>query len=99
MNFLKPAIALALLLSGGILAGITLSAKDNGPGGPPPEIQACQGKKAGDACTFKNREGIAKSDTCRSVKTPKGNDLSCGDLPRPPRDGGNDMPPDMDFKE
>lgn len=99
MRILRSAIALVLLLSGVITAGITLAAKDKGPGGPPPEILACHGKKAGDACTFKNRDGIAKSDTCRNVKTPKGNELSCGDLPKPPRDGGNDMPPEGDFKE
>ena len=77
-----------LLLSGALIFGLNLTAQEKkGPGGPPPEIQACQGKKAGDSCSFKTREGKTRTDTCKELTTPKGKELGCGDLPKPPKDG------------
>lgn len=39
--------------------------RGNRPPGPPPEaIEACQGKSAGDACSFEDREGVALAGKC-----------------------------------
>ena len=85
-------IVVALFLSGSILVALNLMAEQKGPGGPPPEIKACENKKAGDSCTFKTRDGKDKSDTCKSIETPKGKELSCGDMPRPPKNGDDKKP-------
>jgi hypothetical protein len=84
---IRLSAVIALLLSGALVAGISLAAKEKGPGGPPPEIQACKSKKAGDACSFRTRDGSSKNDTCKEITTPAGNELSCGDMPKPPRGG------------
>ena len=89
MKSLKLTAVIAMLLSGAMILGINLSAKEKGPGGPPPQIEACKSKKAGDACSFKTREGSTKTDTCKQVTTPKGKELSCGEMEKPPMDGKN----------
>lgn len=51
-----------------VLAGALLStpAASAPPKGPPPEaITACEGKAAGDACSFEGRRGAAEG-TCQS---------------------------------
>ncbi|GEM_PF-2194630 len=89
MKSFRLSAFVALLLSGALMFGINVIAqeKGKGPGGPPPEIQACKSKKAGDACSFKTRDGSSKSNTCKEITTPMGNELSCGDMPKPPRGG------------
>lgn len=87
MKSFRLSAIIAILLSGALVTGIGLTAKEKGPGGPPPQIEACKGKTAGDACSFKDRDGNQKTDTCKEITTPKGNELSCGNMPKPPRGG------------
>lgn len=85
-SFKIPAVVVAMAMVTSLVA-LNLMAEQNKPMGPPPEIQACKDKKAGESCSFKTREGTSKNDVCKSVTTPKGKELSCGDMPKPPKGG------------
>lgn len=87
MKKFRVSVVGLLLLCGALLLGASLFAEEKGPAGPPPEIEACKGKKAGDACSFKAREGKTKSDVCREITTPKGKELGCGEMHKPPKNG------------
>jgi len=85
MKKLRVIILPAVILSALVFLTFNLTAEQKGPCGPPPEIQACNDKSAGDKCSFKAIDGTTKTDVCKSVKTPKGEELSCGDMPKPPK--------------
>lgn len=54
-----------------------------GGGGPPPEaLEACKGKKDGDAVQFKTPHGDKKNATCRMVAVPA---RPAGDNKGPPQ--------------
>jgi hypothetical protein len=80
----------------GFIACMGLFAQPRGHEGPPPEIQACKDKSAGDKCSFKSRDGSAKSDVCKTVRTPMGEELACGDMPAPPDRGSSRGRPGTD---
>ncbi|HUN94147.1 MAG TPA: hypothetical protein VMU33_18995 [Burkholderiaceae bacterium] len=51
--------------------------------GPPPEaIAACQGKAAGDACSFTNRRNETRTGTCFAPPAPPAS--ASGTMPQPP---------------
>lgn len=85
INNFKIYVTAGILLASCIIA-FNLIAEPKGPGGPPPEIQACKNLKAGDKCSFNSRDGSAKTSTCISITTHIGKELSCGELSKPPRD-------------
>ncbi len=94
-SFKIPAVAVSLVMVTSLVA-LNLMAEQKKPMGPPPEIQACKDKKVGDSCSFKTRDGATKNDSCKSITTPKGQELSCGDMPKPPK--GGEAPKDGDKK-
>ena len=58
--------------------GATATPKPHHRRPPPQAIEACDGKKAGDACTFTGREGEQLSGTCFSPPAHESKDASEG---------------------
>lgn len=83
---------IGVFLMGTLILTANLTAEQpKGPNGLPPQVEACKNKKAGDACSFKTRDNKSKTDVCKEIETPKGNELSCGEMPKPPK--GGEKPP------
>jgi len=96
MKKLRFVIIVGLFAAGTCLFAFNVMAekKGPGPGGPPPEIEACKGKKSGESCSFRSMDGTTKTATCKKIRTPKGKELSCGDMPKPPKRGDKEGCPD-----
>jgi len=69
--------------------------------GKPPFVTACAGKSAGDACSFQDREGNTKSDSCVNSTNPRGEaELTCGTPPQGgPGRGGRGQGPSQESNE
>lgn len=89
MKHFKIQYVIAVLAIAAFFGVVSLPAQEQrGPAGTPPPVKACEGKSAGDACSFQTKDGSTKSDVCKKVKSPKGEEeLSCGDMPKPPAKG------------
>jgi hypothetical protein len=72
-------LGIFILLSQGVAsannqggAGNQASDDRQRPQGPPREaVEACNGKKAGDTATLKNREGSSMKAVCRLIAVPE----------------------------
>lgn len=63
----------ALLSHSAVLAttGDDVHTRERPPGPPREALEACNGKKAGDSVTFKDREGRSIKAECRLIAVPE----------------------------